>query len=390
MKKYTYLLALFGLMLVFGCSKEEDLADESASETTTTDDTAEGSGSESQNQFENGILTAAEWNDLTNWTFWTELMADQTFSQFQSDWNMYPNNRYSVRITDKNANAAVGVTVQLRDDDGKVIWTAQTDNQGKAELWDNFFADGTHAQVALTISYLQYFYSITASAEPSTGTISYQMPVVAQLPTVSDIMFVVDATGSMGDEIDFLKSDLLSVMNIVKEQNNSTEIRLSTVFYRDRGDTYLTRPFDFTTDFQNMMANVELQQAAGGGDFPEAVEVALETALQQNWSQTAKAKLMFLILDAPPHQANDVIASLQNSVETMAQNGIKLIPVVASGIDKTTEFLMRFMAIGTNGTYVFLTDDSGVGESHLEPTVGQYDVEKLNELIVRLINKYNS
>ena len=71
-----------------------------------------------------------------------------------------------------------------------------------------------------------------------------------------------------------------------------------------------------------------------------------------------------------------------------AQKGIKLIPVVASGIDKETEFLMRYTAIATNGTYVFITNHSGIGNDHLEPTVGEYEVELLNKLLVRLINSY--
>ena len=50
---------------------------------------------------------------------------------------------------------------------------------------------------------------------------------------------------------------------------------------------------------------------------------------------------------------------------------------------------MRFMAISTNGTYVFITSDSGIGNPHLEPTVGEYEVEFLNDLLVRLINKYS-
>jgi hypothetical protein len=49
---------------------------------------------------------------------------------------------------------------------------------------------------------------------------------------------------------------------------------------------------------------------------------------------------------------------------------------------------MRFMAIYTNGTYVFITDDSGIGNAHLEPSVGEYQVEKLSDLMIRLIKKY--
>jgi hypothetical protein len=46
------------------------------------------------------------------------------------------------------------------------------------------------------------------------------------------------------------------------------------------------------------------------------------------------------------------------------------------------------MAVVTNATYVFITDDSGIGGSHLKPLVEDFDVEKLNDLLVRLISNY--
>jgi len=82
-----------------------------------------------------------------------------------------------------------------------------------------------------------------------------------------------------------------------------------------------------------------------------------------------------------------VIETVQKAIENAATNGIKIIPITASGINKETEFLMRFSAIATNGTYVFITDHSGIGNDHLEPTVGDYEVEFLNNLMVRLINE---
>ena len=41
----------------------------------------------------------------------------------------------------------------------------------------------------------------------------------------------------------------------------------------------------------------------------------------------------------------------------------------------------------TNSNYVFLTDDSGIGEAHLEPIIGDYKVEKLHDIIVRNIRQ---
>ena len=51
-------------------------------------------------------------------------------------------------------------------------------------------------------------------------------------------------------------------------------------------------------------------------------------------------------------------------------------------------FFFRFFATATDGTYVFITNDSGIGGDHIEATVGEYEVELLNDLIVRLITKY--
>lgn len=42
----------------------------------------------------------------------------------------------------------------------------------------------------------------------------------------------------------------------------------------------------------------------------------------------------------------------------------------------------------TNGEYVFLTDDSDVGDSHLEHIIGDYEVQKLHDIVIDIINKY--
>lgn len=162
-----------------------------------------------------------------------------------------------------------------------------------------------------------------------------------------------------------------------------------SVFYRDEGDDYVTRVSAFTSNITTTLNFIKQQQASGGGDFPEAVHTALDKAVNNlQWSSTARTRILFLLLDAPPHYENNVITDLQKHIKDAAAKGIKVIPITASGIDKETEFLMRFLAVTTNGTYVFITNDSGVGNEHLEPTVGKYDVELLNNLMVRLINKY--
>jgi hypothetical protein len=155
------------------------------------------------------------------------------------------------------------------------------------------------------------------------------------------------------------------------------------------GDEYLTRHSDFTTEVSTTADFVNKQSADGGGDYPEAVRTALDRMLKDlSWDSSARTRLAFLILDAPAHHETAVIRSLQQSVQACAQRGIRLIPVSASGVDKNTEFMLRFYAIVTGGTYVFLTNDSGVGLPHIQATVGDYEVEQLNRLLIRLIKEY--
>ncbi|HEX9955821.1 MAG TPA: hypothetical protein VGA96_01150 [Fibrella sp.] len=137
------------------------------------------------------------------------------------------------------------------------------------------------------------------------------------------------------------------------------------------------------------MSFIAQQSAGGGGDTPEAVEVALDKAINnQSWSASARTRLLFLVLDAPPHHTPEIIEKLRQLTQVAASKGIRIVPITASGIDKETEFLMRMLAIGTQGTYVFITNDSGIGNTHLIPSVGDYQVEYLNELMLRLIVKY--
>jgi hypothetical protein len=161
---------------------------------------------------------------------------------------------------------------------------------------------------------------------------------------------------------------------------------MGSVFYRDRGDEYLSRHIDFQTDLLKVLNFIKLQRAGGGGDMPEAVDVALQTALDSlHWSETARSRILFLVLDAPPHdEAKEKMFQL---IQKAAAKGIRVVPVVCSGADKSTEFIMRSIALATNGTYVFLTDDSGVGLPHIKPTTDAFNVEFLNSLLERVIKQ---
>lgn len=349
----------------------------------STTSTGDWGGGTPNGQFEPGVLTAGEWNDLNNWDFWNNLLNNQEYYEDVNKWNLKEIKRYSFVVADKNNSLVANAEICLLS--GKVeVWKTKTDNKGKATLWSDLDLDGLTAQVKFEDTEV-----IVDAIEYAQGVNKVHLNKPIENKKIIDIYFAVDATGSMGDEINYLKAELNNVIKRIKQNNPSLEMRFGSVFYRDEGDEYVTRPFTFTNDETSLISFISSQSANGGGDFPEAVHSALDVAITQNsWNDNASARIMFLLLDAPPHYTQDVISSLELNLIKAAEKGIKIIPITASGIDKSTEYLMRSFAILTNGTYVFITDDSGVGNDHLEPTIGKFEVEKLNDLMVRLVGEY--
>ncbi len=343
-----------------------------------------------QSKIKSGTLTAGEINDFQKWKLWEDIAAED-LNEWQQHWNISPLERYSVQLVSTENSAIVDAEVQLLD--GKnVIWQSRSDNTGKAELWTNVFQQKTNkGQLSIVVKYAGEDYPIQQISSFQQGVNMLTIPVAcAPQSKQVDIAFVVDATGSMGDEIEYLKVELNDIIERVKNNAPDLAIRLGTLFYRDEGkEAYVTRKSPFSKNISETTKFIKAQSAGGGGDFPEAVDIALEETINSmNWSTNALSRLLFLVLDAPPHHNSKVQERLERVTRKAAAKGIRIIPVTGSGIDKSTEYLMRTFALLTNGSYTFLTNHSGIGNPHIEPTTDTYKVEKLNDLIVRLIHQY--
>ncbi len=159
--------------------------------------------------------------------------------------------------------------------------------------------------------------------------------------------------------------------------------RFALIVYRDQGDQYVSRRFDFTNSLDDLRSELSRQRAAGGGDMPEAVHIALEQAAGLDWRPGNVARVAFLVGDAPPHDS-DILAAFE-ATSGLRAGGVRLFPVASSGVDLKAEFVMRSAAVLTMGQYLFLTDQSGIGNPHAQPHTSQYLVEHLDQLMVRMI-----
>ena len=251
----------------------------------------------------------------------------------------------------------------------------------------------------------------------------------ADAPDV-DLQLVLDATGSMGDEIERLKATLATVVEGIGELPGSPQVRLGMTVYRDQGDEFITRTVPFTTDAAAFEEQLSEVTADGGGDTPEAVEPALASALDDlDWSEDpGTVRLAFLVADAPPHlegggagcapkpvpapEAAGDDAPVVDDVEPVepcagdggpvdddgphyldtatrfAVAGIKVVPVASSNLDPVGESVFRELALVTQAPFLFLTygaDGASPGDQRPDLHVDDFAVLSLDQMVARVV-----
>ncbi len=137
-----------------------------------------------------------------------------------------------------------------------------------------------------------------------------------------EVCFVVDATGSMGEVLDWLSRDIKKMMMALGAL--SLEPRLGVTFYRDYKDEFVVKSLPLGSTAQQLSEFIASVGADGGGDIPEAVMSGMQEALNKNrWSSRQDGgRVLVLIGDAPPH-ANEVQACVQLATEAR-KNGFKI------------------------------------------------------------------
>jgi hypothetical protein len=187
-----------------------------------------------------------------------------------------------------------------------------------------------------------------------------------------EVAFVLDTTGSMGPLIEGAKRKIWSIATAILDANPAAEIRMGLVAYRDRGDEYVAKTYDLTTDIQDLYANLLALRAQGGGDWPESVNEALEIGVTRlSWTQGGGIdRILFLVGDAPPHMDYAQDTKYPEVVRMAIDRGITVNAVQAGGA-RDTERVWREIAQRGNGRYIPIPQDGG----HLVVIETPWDIE---------------
>ena len=204
-----------------------------------------------------------------------------------------------------------------------------------------------------------------------------------------DILFILDTTGSMGEEINRLKTTIELIHLNLTSLNTKPIVRFGLVLYKDVEDEYLTRIVPLTENLNQFQEELMKVEAGGGGDTPEDLQAALDDSLNKiEWNNNG-IRLAFIITDAPPHLDYNQAFTYTDAAKKAREEGIKIFSVGTGGLDIDGEYILRQISQYTSGKYIFLTygesGESGGGEpgSVSHHTGSNFQTDKLEAIIIR-------
>ncbi|MDA3812812.1 MAG: carboxypeptidase regulatory-like domain-containing protein [Candidatus Cloacimonetes bacterium] len=208
-----------------------------------------------------------------------------------------------------------------------------------------------------------------------------------------DILFILDTTGSMGEEIRRLRNSIEIINLNISEISPKPEIRYGMVLYRDVNDVYNTKIIPLNKSLPAFQEQLFEVSSGGGGDSPENLQAALEDALTKISWRDDGVKLAFIITDAPPHLDYKQDYTYKNAVHDAKRKGVKLFSIGTGGLPLDGEYVLRQISQYTFANYVFLTygergeSEGGAAGSVSHHTGENFQTDKLEAIIIRKVKE---
>jgi Mg-chelatase subunit ChlD len=213
------------------------------------------------------------------------------------------------------------------------------------------------ALFTLTLAAVAVYPSINAPQPHSDPEVA-KTHQLASTPII-DVVFVLDTTGSMSGLIQTAKDKIWSIATTMTSAQQTPNIRIGLVGFRDRGDEYVTRVIDLSDDLDSVYASLMEFQADGGGDGPESVNKALYDAVHGiSWSQDPRAyQVVFLVGDAPPHMDYPNELRYPEIIAMANRKGIVVNTIQCGDVASTLASWQRIAGLG-NGRF-FQVEQAG-------------------------------
>ena len=309
--------------------------------------------------------------------------------------NLDINNRFIITFTDDSGNTLPDVSVSIYSTDKKLLRKGKTYSNGTFMFFPSslskkytkfkLVAEYNQGEAKKTLD-IQDSHNITIKIKNTSKKISKNPPL--------DILFVLDTTGSMGEEINRLINTIEIINMNLMEFSPKPDIRFGMVLFKDKQDGYVTKIVPFTNKLKEFTKTLSKVYASGGGDKPEDLQAALHDAVKNvEWRKNG-VKAAFIITDAPPHlNYPDEKYRYTNAAKDAKKAGIKLFTIGTGGLDINGEYVLRQISQFTSANYIFLTygekgeSEGGKVGSVSHHTGENFKTDKLEAIIIQLLKK---
>ncbi len=328
------------------------------------------------------------------------------FTDDNKQYNYFINflEKYKNRVNHYPNNVSERIHIKVLDDNGKSVPNAHIQVYAGPKILSEgkSYADGSYLFFPSNYSQdfqsykLKYSYNQPHNEVeiPRFGERNVELKIGLQRQAYNevplDILFILDTTGSMGEEI----KRLIATIDIIHLNLNSIsskpKIRFGLVLYRDKNDDYVTKVIPLTDDLEYFREELNKVSANGGGDGPEDLQSALEKAMHAiDWNDNG-LRLGFIITDAPPHLDYGQEYTYIDAANEAKECGIKLFSVGTGGLNISGEYVLRQISQFTYSKYIFLTygekgeSEGGRPGSVSHHTGSNYQTDKLEAIIIRI------
>ena len=334
---------------------------------------------------QNSRLTAGEVDDNAQWDDYLLYLRDYSGAFVE---RVDIGERHQIWVQDSQGQPVVGQEVSISAN-GEPVTTLRTHSDGRVYFFPRAYSiQSDEYRVEVMVE----SFTIAANSSQREWFVTLPENSGGGEPAVNlDILFLIDATGSMSDEINQLKENIRAISAQIDALPSQPDVRFGMVTYRDRGDAYLTNITDFSPNVNEFAIDLDQVYADGGGDYPEDLNQALSDAVHQpEWRVNDTVSLIFLVADAPPHLDYGQQNHYAVEIFQAAQRGIKIYPIASSGLDSQGEYIFRQLAQVTGGRFIFLTygeDGPGSTGTETEFEVSDYTVSSLDALVVKIVEE---
>lgn len=310
--------------------------------------------------------------------------------QYKGDVVSYPLNigeRIILAVSDSAGKPVSNADVTVRVK-GKTVSGGRTYASGIFHLFPLEYPDTQSYQIQ--VAYGAERKELTVDRKgPRTVAVSLAGARKALKEVPLDILFILDTTGSMGEEIERLRSTIEIINENVSAVTPKPRVRFGMVLYRDVDDEYQTQDVPFTSDLAGFQKTLDGIAADGGGDQPEDLQTALSDAINEmDWNKDG-IRLAFTITDAEPHLDYGQTFTYAEAAREAKAKGIKLFTVGSGGLPLQGEYVLRQISQFTDARYIFLTyGEQGESEGGTEASVSHhtgsnFQTDKLETIIIR-------